>query len=321
MRRSSADQLLRRKISVLRVRFGVGYRVQRQTRVRLLTFTAVLSLTLPSCEDRPVREQADIADTTARSSSADTRPAELNNAAAETQRTWFGDALLVRAEAVGRAAGGSTGWSEQRIRILYTFAGHGATGDFLSVTGKDVVWRPDTEYVLVLDHPGIGELAPTTLVEQVQATAGVVEQVRAANVRVPGAVGPSYALCVRHEAGWGAGVLLDFRVTTEGQFRCQETVASDEDASARVANILIGSVPMDMVWALIQRISRAPSGQEAKDAGEVLFMWRDRSGFACGRRYTLPMADPCRKLTDEVKSLAARWGKVPTPQTAQPDKP
>lgn len=213
------------------------------------------------------------------------------------QPSILGEELIVIGQAVGTHRGSLSGWSEQRVKILRTLRGHDATGDYLAVSAKGASWEAGKQYLLTLEHRGIGELAYTRLICQAVPTDEAVASIK-------GSIGPPYLIYVLEEPGWGDGFLLEFRITETGAFEYHRTTGVDNEGASRTYKDLAGQVPDEVIADMREAFTRAGSGPDARDAGIVKFMWRNRRGVAQSRQYNLPGAPPASDLLKRIDELA-----------------
>ncbi|HSV43959.1 MAG TPA: hypothetical protein VLJ10_05330 [Candidatus Bathyarchaeia archaeon] len=204
--------------------------------------------------------------------------------------------VMIIAQTIGDHDGSFSGWSSQKVKVLKTLSGANITGDNLWITAKDTTWKKGTDYILTIEIHGIGETATTMLLRQIEA---IPENITA--VTDQSSPRPKDILWVILEAGWGMGIIEEFRVDDHGAFTWRKATEFILDENQRTFTRKQGILPAEKISELITLIQKSPEGPVAKDAGRAVFTWRDNTGNAQSKSYSLPQFEPCAEIFAQIE--------------------
>ena len=207
-----------------------------------------------------------------------------------------GDAnLIVRANTIGDHRGDLNGWSVQKVEIVDTLDGINVTGDIFSVGAKNMYWESNKEYLLYLENHGIGEDGDTTLIEAKDPNTEIKKELNKCNKAI---------LWMVHEDGWGRGILKEFVLLDNMQYEYVRRTDTGEHSPSKF-EVYKGIMNKETIQTLLERVFIAGEGPDGRDAGIVVFTWRDGSGKIISKQYNLASSLPSSELMNfiEEKSL------------------
>ena len=109
-------------------------------------------------------------------------------------------------------------------------------------------------------------------------------------------------LQMRHTAGWGGGVVAEFKAGSDGDFEFRRRTDAGESKNPSYET-LRGRIDNVKLAAFVQDLSEAHPGRPANDAGEVVFEWRSNGGAQQHKVFAAPYRSPCKDLLAALDRL------------------
>jgi hypothetical protein len=192
------------------------------------------------------------------------------------------------------------------IVVEKTLMGHDETGQRLRARPQGLRWEAGRSYVLFLE---VGEDDSVTAVPQplTEATVASVASVREHIAAQGGAVQPARVIWIRYDGGWGAGLLAEFGVASDGRFEYRVKRAAERGDAPE--EVWAGTLPAESLADLVRQIEDAGEAPSADDAGQVSIRWATAGGGTRRATWWLPQEPPASTLLEAVDRLARRYGR------------
>ncbi len=200
------------------------------------------------------------------------------------------------------------------VHVEQTLKGIDETGEQLAVRPNGLLWEDGKSYVIFLKKIGMGNFVEAIPLPIIEATQAHIDKV-VKEVAVQGShVSPKPVFWMQHTGGWGAGVIAELSIFTDGDFEWRKQLQSSNNTERRYEK-LIGRLPNEAIVGLIHQVAKVEIGLVADDANSLNFRWLDAEGEAQLKRCYLQDHPPCAELLKTIETLALRHGQVPKTST------
>jgi len=187
------------------------------------------------------------------------------------------------------------------IEVRRTLKGPEESGQRFLALPNGLAWVDGDSYVLFLKRIRADQVAalPERLLEATDVTISeVVSEVNAQG----GEVSARRAIWMRYEGSWGAGLIAELVVTTEGEVQWKRRRGEGEERSQYEE--LVGTSSAEEIEALIRQIEAAGPGPIVDDAGSLTVRWIGGDGRARVKAFLMPQKPPSVELLEAAEALA-----------------